>query len=284
MNTPDPEKPYPPSRYTHPPPGYQQDSEGDDYASDDELVETDLNVLNADYAAQRDFSFYPASHHHRKCFNPSRPPSLEQSGNRIEYIDHQSEEYPPDTYGRVERPSVSPRHIPPRKSMANGGSRYRLPQHNAHAYQTHPHRRPLIDLIHNEWRNSPYTPTSSSPTSQGYAVPNWVQVISAPRFRRYMFFMFGILSLIWTTWHYWAGPQLAEHQLLGDSLKERMSTGDGWFGENLRPEFVDMVHVMTLDQEMIPQKGDGKRLIVVGDVHGCHDECGSFKLLTQVRS
>ena len=52
-----------------------------------------------------------------------------------------------------------------------------------------------------------------------------------------------------------------------------MQTGEGWFGENMRPEFLDMVHVQTLDQSLIPQKHDRNRLIVIGDVHGCHDEC-----------
>ena len=268
MAAPDPEKSYPPDGHPHlPPRQHQVNAEGDDYDSDEELEQHDLNLLNTDYAAQRDLSFYPAPYQYTNHYNPSIPPSLRQSAP-----------LPAEIY------DYPGRHPPDSKSMLHAGSRYRLPQHNVHAYQSHHQRRPLIDLIRNEWKNSPYTPSSSSPTSQDYLTPNWIQVLSAPRFRRYVLLILGLLGLVWINWHYWAEPQLDEYRLLGESLKERMRTGTGWFGENVRPEFVDMVHVKTLDEGLIPQEDNRKRLIVIGDVHGCHEECGSSIPVNRARS
>lgn len=254
-----------------PPPQYQDDHDVDEYPSDDQLGDDDLNILSTDYAAQRDLSFYPVTPQHQRDtrYIPSIPPSPRQPKESANGTYDCPEKYQQDL---GDGPPVSTRVTSLDKSMFDGSNDFPLPQQNARAYQAHRQRRPLIDLIRNEWQNSPYTSSSSTPTSAGYSTPNWIQVFSAPRFRRYVLVIVSILSLIWVNWHYWAGPQWGEHKLLGESLKDRMKTGGGWFGENLRPEFMDMVHVKTLDQALIPQHGDKKRLIVVGDVHGCHDE------------
>ena len=81
------------------------------------------------------------------------------------------------------------------------------------------------------------------------------------------------MVLFWVNWHIWVKASFEEHRLLNESLQERMKTGGGWFGANLRPEFMDMIHIKTLDQGLIPQKDNERRLVVVGDVHGCHEEC-----------
>jgi len=249
-----------------PPPRYQEDYEVDEYPSEDDLEDHHLEILKTDYAVQRELSFHSIRQQSQfnTQYNPSIPPSLRQFGDPT--YDDYSEKYTRST--NDEGAPV----IPLKNSIFDGGNDYRLPQHKARADQTHRKRKPLIDLVRNEWQNSPYTSSSSSPTSNGYHTPIWIQVLSAPRFRRHFLLLFGVLSLTWGIWHYWAGPQLDEHRLLSESLNERMRTGDGWFGENLRPEFLDMVHVKTLDQGLIPQHGDEKRLIIVGDVHGCRDE------------
>ena len=82
-----------------------------------------------------------------------------------------------------------------------------------------------------------------------------------------MFFSFTVGN-----WKYWAGPKWTEHKVLTASLKERIKTGEGWFSENMRPEFLDMIQVRTLNRDLVPKQGDRKRLIVVGDVHGCNEE------------
>ena len=269
MDIPDAEK-YSPGKHRQLPTERRAEYDSDEYSDDDDLDDHDLNLINTDYASQRDLSFYPAprqNSHYNPSYNPSIPPSLRQ----LTIPAHESYANPPDGEWKERSPSP-PRRSSVGKTMLDSSKRYRFPQHSARAYQAPQPRRPLVDLIRNEWRNSPYSSDSSSPSYHGNSTPNWIQVLAAPRFRRYLLVLLAILSLIWGNWHYWAADQWKEHQLLGESLKERMRTGGGWFGENMRPEFLDMVHVTTLDQALIPQKGDGKRLIVVGDVHGCHDE------------
>lgn len=253
-----------------PPPRYQ-DYEVDEYTSEDGLEDHELEILDTDYSAQRELSFHPIHQQHQlntHIHNPSIPPSLRGSRTPANH----TYDYPEKSRRILDdwdEGALVPRL---EDSMIDGGNDFRLPQRHTRGNQTYRKRKPLIDLIRNEWQNSPYTSSSSSPTSNGFPTPSWIQVLSAKRFRRYLLVLFGILSLAWGSWHYWAGPQWGEDRLLSESLNERMRTGDGWFGENLRPEFLDMVHVKTLDQGLIPQRGDGKRLIVVGDVHGCHDE------------
>jgi len=279
MEAPDPEKMHRNSN-PDPPPQYRQDYAVDEYPSEDELEDHDLDILNTDYSAQRELSFYPIHQQHQlnTHYNPSVPPSLRESR------DHANDTYNYPEKSRRNLNEWDEGALMPRlkNSMIDGGNDYRLPQHNARAYQAYHKRKPLIDLIRNEWQNSPYTSSSSSPTSTGYHTPSWIQVLSAPRYRRYLLVLLGILSLLWGSWHYWAGPQWGEHRLLSESLNERVRTGDGWFGENLRPEFLDMVHVKTLDQDLVPQRGDEKRLIIVGDVHGCHDEREYTNLFSRV--
>lgn len=260
-------------RHPEPPPRYDDYGSGDEYPSEDELSDRDLHVLNTDYGLQRDLTFYPILQPESQLYTSSLPPRLRGNSNSADDIHALSEKYRPNIQ---EWDKGSP--LPPRmykKDMYNGGLRnndYRIPQHDARAYQSYQKRRPLIDLIRNEWKNTSYTPSSSSPGSPGYASPNWIQVCLAPRVRRYVLFLVMLLSLTWGNWHYWAGPTWTEHRLLSQSLSGRMKTGEGWFGENTRPEFLDMVHVKTLDQGLIPAGEDRRRLIVIGDVHGCSDD------------
>ena len=60
--------------------------------------------------------------------------------------------------------------------------------------------------------------------------------------------------------------------MLSDALDEKVRAGKGWYGTNMRPAFVDMIQLKTMDSRLIPQDGDKNRLIFIGDVHGCYDE------------
>jgi hypothetical protein len=42
------------------------------------------------------------------------------------------------------------------------------------------------------------------------------------------------------------------------------------YGSNVRPDFKDMIQVKDMDRQHLPNKG--KRLVFVGDVHGCRQE------------
>ena len=236
---------------------------GDEYPSDEELDDADVDVLNTDYSLQRDLTFFPAHQPPRNRHNPSVPPRLKKDNES-----HDPEKDAFDPRQPLQRP---PRYSSLQKEkMYDGDSDYGLPHHNAPAYQypQYRKRRPLVDLIRNEWQQT----ASSHPSSPGYSTPSWFQVLTAPRIRRYVYVLLLLFTFVWGPWHYWGQAAWDEDRLLTASLDERMRTGEGWFGENIRPEFLDMVQVKTLDTDLIPASGDRKRLIVVGDVHGCKDE------------
>ena len=155
-------------------------------------------------------------------------------------------------------------------------NRYSFHPHNARAYPSGRSRRPLIDYIQNEWRHT--STGSRSPHSERNS-PTWILMLTAPRFRRYAFIIFLLLTMFLVNWIWWTGPEWREHSRLDKSLKGKLKPGQGLFGTNMRPTFRDMIHLKTIDQTLIPQKGDKTRLIIVGDVHGCHEERTScFKL------
>lgn len=135
------------------------------------------------------------------------------------------------------------------------------------AYPPQPPGRHLIEFIRNEWRHT--TSDSSVP-----GTPTCEQVITAPRFRRYFCTFFLLLSMFLINWIWWLGPILRENSALNRSISPaRIRPGQGVFGSNMRAEFRDMIQLKNIDERLIPKKGARRRLIVIGDVHGCHEEC-----------
>lgn len=140
------------------------------------------------------------------------------------------------------------------------------------AYPPQPLGRPLIDFIRNEWRHT--TSNNSLPET-----PTCEQVITAPKFRRYFCSFFLLLVMILINWIWWLGPILRENSALNKSISPpRMRPGQGVFGSNMRAEFRDMIQLKTIDKKLIPKRGGRRRLILIGDVHGCHDECAFFAI------
>ena len=254
----------------------------DEYLSEDEdLSDNDLNLLNSDYGLQKDFTFYTPNPY---SFDPGRqsPPSnLHRSSRSADLLPSPSEE-PGQDLQVLNGAQNSPRDAFLKHPQAMSRYDYNLPPHRiphrkAHAYQYgQPRRRPLIDFIKNEWQHTTST-TISSPTSFDHLeTPNCLQVFSAPRVQRSAFAFLLLLFLLWGNWKTWAGPQFDETYGLRQSSKERLRNAEGWFGQNLRPEFTDMVHIRTMEDHLVPgtngiASGD-RRLIVIGDVHGCNDE------------
>lgn len=239
-----------------------------DNSSDDDLSEGDLYVLGTDYSLQRDLTF---PNHNRL------PQTTYQQPNSSDAYTT-SEEDTQDTG----RSSIPPRDASLRQQQVMSRYDYRLstpetPHHSTKAYQySRGRRRPLIDFIKNEWKHTSST-TSSSPSGYDYLDgPGWLQICFAPRFQRAAVTILLVLLLSFVNWKAWMGPKFFEQHGLRQSIKDRMKDPEGWFGGNLRPEFLDMVHLETLDDGLLPGGGNsapgGKRLIVIGDVHGCHDE------------
>ncbi|KAJ9293984.1 hypothetical protein DTO271G3_7360 [Paecilomyces variotii] len=142
---------------------------------------------------------------------------------------------------------------------------------------------PLIDYVKNEWQTNPkYRDASKSPSPDRFPTGFQIlaSIVTAPRFRRYIIVYLVLLVTCWLTWKSILAPQMAENEVLVKSLdaktKERVG---GWYGTNALPKFSDIVHMRTLDPSLLPgderlKAGDRnrRRLIIVGDVHGCKDE------------
>ena len=141
----------------------------------------------------------------------------------------------------------------------------------------HQPRRPLIDLVKNEWRTNPKYGQSLLSDHGGHSrrrgPPDCGQIVTAPRLRRYLISFLLLGLVLWGYWKWWFRPRWAEHLLLNDSLNERIKGGEGWYGGNVRPTFTDLIQLQTLHKSLVPSRHDRTRLIVVGDVHGCKDEC-----------
>lgn len=246
-------------------------SSEDDPSDGEGLSDGDLNVLNTDYALQRDFTFYPSHQQHHP--HPNQPPTsgLHQPSHPLYHGPSPSEkefysEYSPNS------PTIPIRDSSVPNGRSNAASR------NAHAYQHSARkRRPLIDYIKNEWQKSSFPSASSSPASpRRFSPPGWCRICFAPRFQRSIIAFILLFFLIWGNWKTWAGRKFDEERGLRSSSKLRMEKVDGLFGQNLRPDFLSMTQIESLDEILVPGAGragtQNRRLLVIGDVHGCRDE------------
>ncbi|MCJ1354402.1 MAG: hypothetical protein MMC33_004390 [Icmadophila ericetorum] len=155
-------------------------------------------------------------------------------------------------------------------------------------YATSRPGRPLIDFVKNEWQTDPrygqITPPYS-PTWSEYEDFRFIQLRHAaqrPYFKRKLLGILLCALAFWTSYDLLLVPVLqswGESSSIKESLNTRIRSGKGWFGMNMQPKFADIIQLETLDKSLIPGgEGNGrkhereKRLIVVGDVHGCVDE------------
>ncbi|KAL4941032.1 hypothetical protein BDV06DRAFT_195323 [Aspergillus oleicola] len=150
--------------------------------------------------------------------------------------------------------------------------------------------RPLIDYVRNEWQSpKPAKYSHLSASSDRSDSPKWVRmvgsIVAAPRFRRYMIVYLSLLVACILGWQFFLHPRLQEGSAILTALdpKQKSKVG-GWFGGSALPQLEDMIQLRTLDGGSLPgrEEGDntGKRLVFVGDVHGCKEELE--KLLEKV--
>jgi hypothetical protein len=98
------------------------------------------------------------------------------------------------------------------------------------------------------------------------------------RLRRYAVIYLLLLPVCWLGWEWWWTPRWQEDSDLRYDLDHISKAGQ--YGVNVRPTFSDMVYMRELDRKLVPRmgrdrptgEGDGRRLVIVGDVHGCKDE------------
>lgn len=105
-------------------------------------------------------------------------------------------------------------------------------------------------------------------------------IVSAPKLRRYLITYAILLLSAYVGWETILRPKIQEYEDLTTSLDTvTMQRVGGWFGTNVRPEFADIVPMRSLDPGLLPsfekqeKSKSGRRLVIIGDVHGSQDEC-----------
>lgn len=146
--------------------------------------------------------------------------------------------------------------------------------------------RPLIDYVRNEWQTSAkyaHLPSSSTDRSRSDS-PKWLQmihsIVTAPRFRRYVLVYMSLLVSCIVGWKFVLSPRMQEHASLLRALDPNVKAEvGGWFGSNALPRFDYIEQLRTLDPALLPAEAapeggqpSQRRLIVIGDVHGCKSE------------
>lgn len=144
----------------------------------------------------------------------------------------------------------------------------------------HEQRRPppLIDLIpdHRDSLDVSDEEDSFYGRDDDFLIPvKWQTTIAKTadhvprRIKRYSLVYVAIVFLSLISWWTYFGPRrAAANELLHDMDEEPVMH----YGSNVRPEFKGMIQLSDMDQEHLPEKHKHKRLIFVGDVHGCREE------------
>ncbi|KAI5287768.1 hypothetical protein KEM54_005757 [Ascosphaera aggregata] len=151
-------------------------------------------------------------------------------------------------------------------------------------------RRGLIGLAKNRWDRIK-SPSSgnvhyTSATGGGSLGTGLLSLFCSPRrlLRPSIILWVAGLLMLWLTYSTIMGTfkfYQEEHLLLRSlDWRNRQRVG-GWFGSNKVPEFSDLVFMKEIDKNLLPAtqvvaagERSSRRLVVVGDVHGCLDECG----------
>ncbi|KAL4877524.1 Metallo-dependent phosphatase-like protein [Aspergillus karnatakaensis] len=155
--------------------------------------------------------------------------------------------------------------------------------------------RPILDFAREKWQSKGAQYTKLNLLSDRTESPKrWVQmvqsIVTAPRFRRYVVVYLSLVVVCFVGWKYFLFPRLKENSAILSSLdpKEKAHVG-GWFGANALPDLEGMVQLRELDKALLPaaaapeeEEGEGssRRLVFIGDVHGCKTELE--KLLKKV--
>lgn len=253
------------------------DEEEEDEEEDEEGEEDWSTDDSSSISSFHGKAIWPSSIHRRNQMNdgknpetdPSHPEPVKRKKKKQGRQDSQSiplvpfiEEKAHDDQFPTAQTSYT--HTPTRTSVRN-------PHHHRH----HRRRRPaLIEIIQTEWHNARFKPPGPHHED---GLPNLEQILSAPKVRRWGLVGFVFLGLLWVNWGLWARARWREHTVLKNAVSGgKLQNGFGSFGTNMRAEFGGLVHLRSLGEDYgVGRQGrnDESRLVVVGDVHGCIDEC-----------
>lgn len=203
------------------------------------------------------------------------------SGEEKQYFDHfWTDFHDKRQQRRAQAPGL---HIDTDRSIDDimNGRHYQHKRYDARAYEFPRYRQPLINSTSNGRHSGSHVSNHSawSYDDSAPSSPTLSQVLSAPRPRRWLLILATWILFLTVYWRQYGAEAWHEHQILSSAIRDKIQSNLGYFGTNMLPEFVGMTHVKTLDEALIPRSGDKKRLIIVGDVHGCVDECGSLSSL-----
>jgi hypothetical protein len=87
------------------------------------------------------------------------------------------------------------------------------------------------------------------------------------RLKRYFLVLLGVAFLFLISWLAYFGPRHAAYKQELNAMDHAPVMS---YGSNVRPDFKGMIQVKDMDHQHLPKKG--KRLVFVGDVHGCREE------------
>lgn len=246
----------------------EQDLPEDLSEHESKILDHSISFLDHEYDYQRHLINH-FSHRRDDLASPGYPPKQTPSIADNQAFSHIQYPSLSDAYGKRRGDTfIAPPRINTGIGMDDGAlgeKGYTASSHSAHAYYYHHRRRPLIDLVSNQWRTAASSP--NSPTT-----PSFSQVVSAPKFRRYILIILVVFVLPWFSWRRYGRPRWEEHRLLNGALDASLRAGTVWYGLNMRPAFLDMTQIQTLESNQLPISGGERRLIFIGNVHGCQDE------------
>ena len=207
--------------------------------------------------------------------DPSQQYSL-LSGEEKQYFDHFWTDFHQKRQQR--RAQARGANIATERSVEDimNGRHYSESNYNARAYEYPRQRQPLINLIHNKWQTDPQYKSQPGWSNDdiGPPSPTFNQFLAARRPRRWLVILITSILFLYVYWRRHGAEAWHEHQLLSSAVEHRLQSDRGYFGANMLPEFAGMTQVKKLDSGAILRSKDKARLIVIGDVHGCHEECG----------
>jgi hypothetical protein len=143
--------------------------------------------------------------------------------------------------------------------------------------------KPLIEMVTNEWRNNRAFKDHYEKDLEEDEYGQFIMsdkdasgsMFRCPRMpRRNCKYILAYAIVIISALYFWMEylkPSMEEEDLLDTSLYQ---SNPRPFGSNVRPEFTGMIQVQYLDSHYLPgaTHASRKRLVVVGDVHGCKEE------------
>ena len=159
-------------------------------------------------------------------------------------------------------------------------------------------RKPLVEYCTKEWSSNPkhaFPPSQSSDSDNEpieefcEPVDRWVNntlaVIRAPRVCRLLVSVTLLTLSAVFLWTKVVEPWILEEKAARASLSRNTALSPGGsFGANARPRFPGVVQIADLDPTLLADSSNrDRRLIFIGDIHGCKKELEKLLAQGQVR-